>query len=118
MTFVEHRRGKNQRRMKKQWSEAPMQQIRTELLLSKPTTKTHQMVKIYYLPFLFIECLEFSKIHYNLFDFEIQIILLKVGFYFLVSIVLKKWLLMVFFEFFKEKLGHGYDVSYFCLFLA
>ena len=39
-----------------------------------------QVVKITYLPFLFIEYLEFSKIHCNLFDFEIQIILVKVGF--------------------------------------
>ena len=38
--------------------------------------------------------------HYNLFTFEIQISLLKVGFYFLLSIVLEKWLLMVFIEFF------------------
>ena len=31
---------------------------------------------------LFIECLEFSKIYCNLFCFEIQFILAKVGFYF------------------------------------
>ena len=31
---------------------------------------------------LFIECLEFSKMYCNLFYFEIQIILEKVGFYF------------------------------------
>ena len=31
---------------------------------------------------LFIECLEFSKMYCNLFYFEIQIILAKVGFYF------------------------------------
>ena len=47
-----------------------------------------QVVKITYLPFLFIERLGFSKIHCNLFNFEIQIILVKVGF--LLSIVLKK----------------------------
>ena len=39
--------------------------------------------------------------HYNLFNLEMQIILVKVGFYFLLSIVLEKWLLMVFFEFFQ-----------------
>ena len=38
-----------------------------ELFLSNPTSKTSQMVKITYLPFLFIEFLEFSKIHYKLF---------------------------------------------------
>ena len=56
----------------------------------KLTNGKKQMVKMYYLPFLFIEYLEFSKIHYNLFDFEMRIILLEVGFYFLLSIVLEK----------------------------
>ena len=42
-----------------------------------------------------------SKIHCNLFDFEIQIILLKMDFfYFSLSIVLEKWFLMVCFVFF------------------
>ena len=89
MTFVEHRKGKKQmltssKENEEQCSEEPLQNHRWELLLSKP------MVKIYYLPFLFIEYLEFSKIHCNLFSFEIQMILVKVGFYFLLSIVLKK----------------------------
>ena len=53
-----------------------------EFFLSNPTSKNSQMVKITYLPFLFIECLEFSKMYCNLFYFEIQIILAKVGFYF------------------------------------
>ena len=48
-----------------------------------------KVVKITYLAFLFIEYLEFSKIDCNLFNFEIQIILVKLGFYFLLSIVLK-----------------------------
>ena len=43
--------------------------------------------------------------HCNLFNFEIQIILVKVGFYFLLFIALKKWLLMVFFEFFQVNVG-------------
>ena len=46
-----------------------------------------RVAKITYLPFLFIKYLDFSKIHSNLFNFEIQIILVKVGFYFLLSIV-------------------------------
>ena len=71
----------------------------------KITSSKKQVVKITYLPFLFIECLEFSNMHCNLFNFEIQIILVKVGFYFLLSIVLKKWLLMVFFEFFQVNVG-------------
>ena len=41
-----------------------------------------QVVKLTYLPFLFIEYLECSKIHCNLFNFKIQIILVKVGFSF------------------------------------
>ena len=68
-----------------------------ELLLSKPISKNSEMAKkngkITYLPFLFIECLEFSNMHCDLFNFEIQIIWVKVGFYFLRSIVLKKCLL-------------------------
>ena len=81
-----------------------------ELLLSNPNFQKSpngkkQVVKITYLPFLFIEYLEFSKIHCNLFNFKIQIILVKVGFYFLLSIVLKKCLLMVFFEFFQVNIG-------------
>ena len=38
---------------------------------------------------IFIECFEFPKIYCNLFCFEIQIILAKVGFYFYLSIVLE-----------------------------
>ena len=76
-----------------------------QIQLPKLTNGKKQMVKIYYLPFLFIEYLEFSKMHYNLFNCEIQIISVRVGFYFLLSIVLEKWLLMVFFGFFQVKIG-------------
>ena len=88
--------------MKEQCSEAPLQKHRRELLLSKLTNGKKQMVKMYYLPFLFIEYLEFSKIHCNLFNFEIQIILVKVGFYFLLSISFEK---MAFNGFFGVCLG-------------
>ena len=100
MTFCEHGGGKKQmltssKENEEQCGEEPLPNHQRKLLLSNPTTK------IYYLPFLFIEYLEFSKLHCNLFNFGIQIILVKVGFYFLLSIVFKKWILMVLFEFFR-----------------
>ena len=89
-----------------------------QIHLPKLTNGKKKMVKMYYLPFLFIEYLQFSKMHYNLFDFEIQIILVKVGFYFLLSIVLEKWLLMVFFEFFQVKIGSWLQCKIFLPFRA
>ena len=83
----------------------------------KLTNGKKQVVKITYLPLLFIECLEFSNMHCNLFNFEIQIILVKVGFYFLLSIVLKKWLLMVFFDFFQVNVGSWLIFKLFLSFL-
>ena len=56
--------------------------------------------------------------HYNLFNFEIQIILVKVGFYFLLSIVLEKWLLMVFFDFFQVNIGLWLQCKLFFSFLS
>ena len=128
MTFVGHRKreGSNSYLFYGEWNNVEVKfpcQITGGTIAIKANFQNSpngkkQVVKITYLPFLFIEYLEFSKIHCNLFNFKIQIILVKVGFYFLLSIVLKKWLLMVFLSFFKWILGHGYDLRYFCLFLA
>ena len=73
------------------------------------TTKTHQWQKTNgknVLPTLSIyRIFGVSKIHYNLFDFEIQIILVKVGFYFLFSIVLGKMTFNGVFKFFQVNIG-------------
>ena len=50
MTFVEHRGGEKQmlnssKENEEQSNEAPLQNHQRELLLSKPTTKTHQWLK-------------------------------------------------------------------------
>ena len=63
-----------------EWSTLAKSLERT--LAIKTNYQNSPMVKIYYLPFLFIEYLEFSKMHYNLFNFELQIILGKTGFLF------------------------------------
>ena len=71
---------------------------------SKPTLQISQMVKWngnYFLPhFLFIDYLRFSKIHSNLYILKSKLFKWK-WVLFLFSIVLEKWFLMVFFEFFK-----------------
>ena len=71
MTFVEHRRGKNQILTSSMENEGTMLVKHPckitggnsfyQSQLPKLTNGKKQMVKIYYLPFLFIEYLEFSK---------------------------------------------------------
>ena len=61
-----------------------------ETLAIKANYENSPVVKMYHLPFLFIEYLELSKMHYNFFDFEIQIISVKVSFYFFTFYSLEK----------------------------
>ena len=115
MTFIGHRKreGSNAYLFYGEWSnnelERPCQITEGTLAIkdnfqNSPNGKK-QVVKITYPPFLFIECLYFSKIRCNLFNFEIQIILVKVGFYFLFSIVFGKMTFNGVFEFFQVNIG-------------
>ena len=88
MIFIGHRKrkGSNAYLFYGEWSsndvEHPFQisgrTLAINVKLPKSPNGVKQVVKITYLPFLFIEYLEFSKMHCNLFNFEIQIILVKI----------------------------------------